>query len=66
MQWKEEHEGELIYIDPVLISSVSPIPSISQNTKRAQKRKAGDELATLISVLERRSWTVATSDISLL
>jgi len=53
-EWKEEHEGELRDIDPVLISSVSCNLSISQNTKRVQKRKAEDELATLISALEKR------------
>ena len=42
-------------IDPVLISSVSRNLSISQNTKRAQKRKAEDELATLISALEKKT-----------
>jgi len=52
-------------IDPVLISSISRNLSISQNTKRVQKRKAEDELATLISALEKRARTVAASDISL-
>jgi len=52
-------------IDPVLISSVSRNLSISQNTKRVQKRKAEDELATLISALEKRPRTVGASDISL-
>jgi len=52
-------------IDPVLISSVSSNLSISQNTKIVQKRKAEDELATLISALEKRSRRVAASDISL-
>jgi len=40
-------------IDPVLISSVSRNLTISQNTKRVQKRKAEDELATLISTLKK-------------
>jgi len=40
-------------IEPVLISSVSRKLSISQNTKRVQKRKVEDELATLISTLEK-------------
>jgi len=52
-------------IDPVLISCVSRNLSISQNPKRVQKRKAEDELATLISALEKRPLTVAASDISL-
>jgi len=64
-EWKEEHEGELMNIDPLLISSVSGNLSISQNTKRVQKRKAEDGLATLISALEKRTRTVAGSDISL-
>jgi len=63
--WKEEHEGELMHIEPVLISSFSRNHSISQKTKRVQKRKAGDELATLISALEKRPRTVAALDISL-
>jgi len=50
-------------IDPVLISSVCRNLSISQNTKRVQKRKAEDELGTLISALEKRPRTVAASDI---
>jgi len=62
---KEEHEGELKDIDPVLISSVSRNLSISPNTKGVQKRKAEDELAILISDLEKRPRTVAASDISL-
>jgi len=52
-------------IDPVLISSVSRNLSMSQYTKRVQKPKAKDELATLISALEKRPRTVAASDISL-
>jgi len=48
-----------------LISSVSRNLSISQNTKRVQKRKAEDELATPISALEKRPRTVPASDISL-
>jgi len=52
-------------IDPVLISSVSCNLFISQNTKRVQKRKAEDELPTLISDLEKRTRMVAASDISL-
>jgi len=53
-EWKVEHEGELTHIDPVLISSVSRNLSISQSTKKVQKRKAEDELATLICALEKR------------
>jgi len=52
-------------IDLVLISSVSRNLSRSQNSKRVQKRKAEDQLATLISALEKRTRTVAASDISL-
>jgi len=52
-------------IDPVLISSISRNFSISQNIKRVQKRKADDELATLIRALEKRTRTVAASHISL-
>jgi len=56
--WKEEQEGELMDIDPVLISSVSRNLSISQKIKRVQKRKTENELATLISVLENSPQTV--------
>jgi len=52
-------------IDPVVISSISRNLSISQNIKRVQKRKAEDELATLIRALEKTPRTVAVSDISL-
>jgi len=52
-------------IDPILIYSLYRNLSLSQNRKRVQKRKAEDELATLISALEKRTWTVAASDISL-
>jgi len=52
-------------IDPVLISSFSPNLSISRNTKRVQKLKGEDELATLISALEKRPRTVVASDILL-
>ena len=48
-----------------MISSVSRNLSISPNTKGVQKRKAEDELAILISDLEKRPRTVAASDISL-
>jgi len=64
-EWKEEHEVELMDIDPVLFSSVSRNLSITENTKRVQKRKADDDLATLISALEKRPRTVAALDISL-
>jgi len=40
-------------IDPVLISSVSRNLSISQNTKRVQKRKVEDELATLTALSKK-------------
>ena len=39
-EWKQEHEGELMDIDPVLISSVSRNLSISQNTKRETRTKS--------------------------
>jgi len=52
-------------IDLALISSVSRNLSISQNTKRVRKRKAENKLATLISAVEKRPRTVASSDISL-
>jgi len=48
-----------------LISSVSRNLSISQNTKRVQKREPEDKLPTLISALEKRPRTVAASDIPL-
>ena len=63
-QWKEEHEGELRDIDPVLISSVSRNLSLIQNRKRVQKRKAWDELPTLISALEKSTRKVPATDIS--
>jgi len=49
--WKEEHEGEVMDIDPVSISScvrnLSPSSSLSliQKTKTAKRRKAEEELA---------------------
>jgi len=52
-------------IDAVLIHSVTCNHSISQNTKRVQKRIAEHELATSISPLKKRPPTVAASDISL-
>jgi len=52
-------------IELVLISYVSRNLSISQNTKRVQKRKVEDELPILISALEKRPRTVSASDISL-
>jgi len=64
-EWKQEHEWEHMDIDPVLISSVSRNLSIPQNTKRLLKREAEDELATLITAIEKRLQTVAASDISL-
>jgi len=51
-------------IDPVFICSVSRNLSITQNTKRAQKRKAEDELSTVINTLEKEPRMVAASDIS--
>jgi len=53
--WKEEHEREVIDIDPVSISScvrnLSPSSSLSliQKTKTAKKRKAEKELASQLS-----------------
>jgi len=38
-------------INPVLISSVFRNLSISQNAKTVQRRKAEDQLATLISAI---------------
>jgi len=64
-EWKEKHEGEPMDIDLVLISSVSRNVSVLQNTKRVQKLKAEEELATLISTYEKRPRTVAASDVSL-
>jgi len=64
-EWKKEYGGEFIDIDLVLISSVSRILSISQNTETVQNRKAKDKLATLISALEKRPRTVVASNISL-
>jgi len=52
-------------IDVVLISSVSRNVYLSQNRKRLQKRKAEDELATLIRALEKRPRTMVVLDISL-
>jgi len=52
-------------IDPVLISSICHNLSISQNPKRVLKRKAEDELATLISAPEKGPRMVAASDILL-
>jgi len=52
-------------IDLVLISPDSRNLSISQDIKRVHKRKAEDELVTLISALEKRQCTVVVSDISM-
>jgi len=62
---EEGNEGEIMDIDPVLISSVSRNLSISPNTKRVYKRKPEDELATLIIDLEKRPRTLAASHVSL-
>jgi len=49
--WKQEHEGEVMDIDPVSISScvrnLSPSSALSliQKTKTAKERKAEEELA---------------------
>jgi len=58
--WKEEHEGEVMNIDLVSISScvrnLSPSCSLSliQKTKTAKKRKAEQELALQLSDHEKR------------
>ena len=57
--------GKVMDIDSVLISSVSYNLSLSQNTKRVQKRKSAGELATLTRALEKRQRTGTTSDILL-
>jgi len=69
---KKDIEGDYTDIDPVSISSVtrnlsSTVISSSPiyNTKKAQKRKAEDEVAPLISAYEKRPRMVAASDISL-
>ena len=53
-EWKQEHEGELMDIDPDLISSVSRNLSISQKTETVEKGKVEDEFPTLDSPLEKR------------
>jgi len=69
--WKEEHEGEVMDIDLVRISScvrnLSPSSSVSliQNTKPAKKRKAKEELASQLGNHEKRPLRMAVSDISL-
>jgi len=69
---KKDIEGDYTDIDPVSISSVtrnlsSTVISNSPtyNTKKAQKRKAEDEVAPPVSANEKRPRTVAASDISL-
>jgi len=69
--WKDEHEGEVIDIDPVSISSCvrnlssSFSLSLIQKTKTAKKRKAEKELALQLSNHEKGPQQVAVSDISL-
>jgi len=69
--WKEEHEREIMDIDPVSISSyignLSPSSSLSliQKTKIAKKGKAEQELAPQLSDDEKRPQQVMVSDISL-
>jgi len=69
--WKEEHEGEVMHIDLVSISScvrnLSPSFSLSliQKTKTAKKRKAEEELAPQLCNHEKRPQQVTVSDISL-
>jgi len=69
---EKDIKGDYTDIDPVSISSVtrnlsSTVISTSPiyNTKKAQKRKAEDKVAPLISAYEKRPRTVASSDISL-
>jgi len=69
--WKAEHEGEVMDIDPVSISScgrnLSPSSSLSliQKIKTAKKRKAEKELAPQLSNHEKRPQQVAVLDIAL-
>jgi len=58
--WKEEHEGEVMDIDLVSISSCvrnlssSSSLSLIQKTKIAKKRKAKEELAPQLSNHKKR------------
>ena len=68
--WKKEHEGEIMDIDPVSISCIrnlSPFSSLSliQMIKTAKNRKAQEELAPQLSNHEKRPQQMAVSDISL-
>jgi len=69
--WKEQHKGEVMDIDPVSISSyvrnLSPSSSLSliQNTITAKKRKAEEELAPQLGDQKKSPQQVAVSDISL-
>jgi len=69
---EKDIEEDYTDIDPVSISSVTRNLSSTvistyriYNTKKAQKRKAEDEVAPLISAYKKRPRTVAASDISL-
>jgi len=69
--WKEEHEGKVMDIDLVSISSCvrnfSPSSSLSliQKTKTAKERKAEEELAPQLSDHEKRPQQVTVSDMPL-
>ena len=60
MNGRRKHEGEVMDVDPVSISScvrnLSPSSSLSliQKTKTAKKRKAVEELAPQLSDYEKR------------
>jgi len=69
--WKEEHEGQVMDIDLVSISSCvrnlshSSSLSLIQKTKTARKRKAEEELAPQLSDHKKRPQQVSVSDIPL-
>jgi len=69
--WKKEHEGEVLDIDLISISScvrnLSPSSSLSliQKTKTAKKRRAEEELAPQLGDHEKRPQQVAVSDMPL-
>jgi len=69
--WKEEHEGDVMDIDLVSISScvrnLSPSSSLSliQKTKTAKMRKAEKELALQLSDHGKRLQQAVVSDIPL-
>jgi len=69
--WKEKHEGEVIDINPISISSCirnlssSSSLSLIQTTKTAKNRKAEKELAPQLGDHKKRPQQVAVSDIPL-